>query len=87
MFKVLLITFLIGYIFFKVGGFLFRIFLGGLGAKYATQNGRQHFNNQSQQKKKTADGINIEFVPEDDKNKRSASNFKGGEYVDYEEIK
>ena len=86
MFKVLLITFLIGYIFFKVGGFLFRIFLGRLGAKYASQNGRQQYTNQSQQKKKTADGINIEFVPED-KNKRSASNFKGGEYVDYEELK
>ncbi len=86
MFKVLLITFLIGYIFFKVGGFLFRILLGGLGAKAAHSQSKQNYSQSSQQKKRTADGINIEFVPED-QGKRSAKNFKGGEYVDYEEIK
>lgn len=86
MFKVLLITFLIGYIFFKVGGFLFRIFLGRLGAKAAYNQSRQNYSQNTQQKKRTADGINIEFAPED-KNKRSAKNFRGGEYVDYEEIK
>jgi hypothetical protein len=86
MFKVLLIIFLIGYIFFKVGGFLFRVLLGGLGARAASNQSRQNYSQNTQQKKKTADGINIEFVPED-KNKRSAKNFKGGEYVDYEELK
>ncbi|MBK6266761.1 DUF4834 family protein [Marivirga sp. S37H4] len=85
MLKFLLILFLIGYIFFKVGGFLFRIFLGRLGAKAAAQSGRSN-SSQNRQQRKTADGINIEFVPED-KNKRTAKNFKGGEYVDYEELK
>lgn len=84
MFKFLLILFIVGYIFVKVGGFIFRMFLGGLGAKSSQQQYTSR--NRAQQKRKTADGISIEFEPED-KSKRSAKNFRGGEYVDYEEIK
>ncbi|MFT6037039.1 MAG: hypothetical protein ACJAT1_000878 [Marivirga sp.] len=84
MFKFLLILFIIGYVFVKVGGFIFRMFLGGIGAKSAFQQAAQ--NGQQQQKKRTADGISIDFVPED-KNKRRAKNFRGGEYVEYEELK
>jgi len=84
MFKFLLILFIVGYLFIKVGGFIFRVFLGGLGAKAANQQGAR--SSQQSQKRRTADGVSIDFVP-DSKNERSAKNFKGGEYVDYEEIK
>ena len=83
MIKFLVILFAIGYIFYKVGGFLFRIFLGGLGAKTAYQQNNQRGQRYSQagrqQKKTTADGISIDYVP-NDKNEKSAKNFKGGEY-------
>lgn len=85
MFKFLLILFIIGYVLMKVGGFFFRIFLGGLGTKAAYQQSQRN-NQQSQQRKTTADGVSIEYVP-NEKNERSAKNYKGGEYVDYEEIK
>lgn len=80
MFKFLLILFLIGYLFFKIGGFLFRLFLGRT-AKAAQE--RQYQQNNSG--RKTKDGINIDHVP-NQKNKRDGGNFKGGEYVDYEDV-
>ncbi len=85
MLKFLLILFLVGYVLFKVGGIIFRMFLGGLGAKGSYQNAQAN-NRQQQQRKTTAEGISIEYAPED-KNQKSAANFKGGEYVDYEELK
>ena len=60
------------------------MFLGRV-AKSAQQANYQQSSRQKQQQK-TKDGINIEFVPKSN-NKRSAANFKGGEYVDYEELK
>jgi len=87
MLKFLLILFLIGYVFFKVGGFLFRTLLGGLGAKTAYQytQSRNQQERQHQKRSTTRDGVSIDYAP-DNKDKRSAANFKGGEYVDYEEI-
>ena len=69
----------------KVGGFFFRLFLGNLGAKAAYQQNQRN-SQRTQSKRTTADGISIDFVP-NDKTERSAKNFKGGEYVDYEELK
>jgi len=86
MFKFLLILFIIGYVVFRIGGFLFRMLAGGLGAKTAYQQTYQSRNNQERKRKTNADGVSIEYAPEN-KSKRSASNFKGGEYVDYEEVK
>ena len=80
MFKFLLILFLIGYLFFKIAGFIFRIFLGRT-AKAAQDRQYQ----QNSRSKTTKDGIHINNVP-DEKGKRSGGNFKGGEYVDYEEV-
>jgi hypothetical protein len=41
--------------------------------------------NQTQYKRKAPDSnVNIEYVPEENTSK---SQFKGGEYVDYEEVK
>lgn len=80
MFKFLLILFLIGYLFFKIGGFLFRLFLGRT-AKAAQE--RQY--KQNNKGKTTKEGLNIDHVP-NQKGKRTGGNFKGGEYVDYEEL-
>lgn len=80
-FKVLFTIFLIGYIFLTVGRFIARIFLSRV-VKSAQQ---QQAKNQ-QYKRSERDGVNIEFMPKND-SKRSGANFKGGEYVDYEEIK
>lgn len=80
MFKFLLILFLIGYLFFKIGGFLFRLFLGRT-AKAAQE--RQY--KQNNKGRTTKDGINIDHIP-NQKGKRTGGNFKGGEYVDYEEL-
>lgn len=80
MFKFLLILFLIGYLFFKIGGFLFRLFLGRT-AKAAQE--RQY--KQNNKGRTTKEGLNIDHVP-NQKRKRTGGNFKGGEYVDYEEV-
>lgn len=80
MLKFLLILFLIGYLFFKIGGFLFRLFLGR--TANAAQE-RQH--KQNNKGRTTKDGLNIEHIP-NQKGKRTGGNFKGGEYVDYEEL-
>ncbi|WKK82227.2 DUF4834 domain-containing protein [Marivirga arenosa] len=80
MFKFLLILFLIGYLFFKIGGFIFRLFLGRT-AKAAQERQYQ----QNNKGRTTKDGVHIDHIP-NQKGKRSGGNFKGGEYVDYEEV-
>jgi len=77
---------LIFYFLFRVAGFFFRVLTGGLGARAAYQHSQNNQSNQKSRRKTNADGVSIEYAPEN-KSKRSASNFKGGEYVDYEEIK
>jgi len=71
---------LIGYLFYKIGGFIFRLFLGRT-AKAAQE--RQYQKNNSG--RTTKDGIHIDHIP-NQKNKRTGGNYKGGEYVDYEEV-
>lgn len=80
MIKFLFILALIGYLFYKVGGFLFRVFLGRT-AKAAQE---RHYQQQNKGRT-TKDGIRIDHVP-DQKGERNAGNFKGGDYVDYEEM-
>ena len=42
----------------------------------------------AQPRQKAPEGkVNIDYVPEDNKTKPNNSDFKGGEYVDYEEVK
>ena len=82
------------YILFKVINFFFRVAAAVSGAKKqqeAFRNGRSHdFGPKSrrQQYKRPANGnVDIDYIPKEKKDeKRSFRNFKGGEYVDYEEI-
>lgn len=66
MFKFLLITSLIGYLFYKVGGLFFK-------AGAASQRTRRS--------QDTASNINANPV------KEKKGGIKGGEYVDYEDVK
>lgn len=82
MLKFLLIIFLISYLVYKVGGFLVRmLFINATQQHYQRSNG-----NPNPQSKKPRNGnVNIDFMPEDGKKKKA--DFKGGDYVDYEEVK
>lgn len=92
MLKFILFTILFIYIAYKVSGFVLRIFdtlLGRTGNRTTSRQG--HFGPQSrqQQYRKPPNGnVNIEYIPEEEgaKKKQFTKSFKGGEYVDYEEV-
>lgn len=81
MVKFLIISFLILYLVFKLGGFFLRMFFRSLGAraqqKYTEQKGFY--------KTSKPQGSNVDIEYEKAKAKKTV--IKGGEYVDYEEIK
>lgn len=84
LFKFLLIAFAAWWIFKSVARFLF----GNL-IKQAQQQ-QQQFNQQRQsaykQQAKPKDGnVSVQFSPKK-KEEKSSENFKGGDYVDYEEV-
>ena len=82
MLKFLIIIFLAGYIFYKVGGLLFRSLFGTLNNG---QYSRGNFQGRTSNNTKPKDGnVNIDYIPDDQKNRK---NFDGGEYVDYEDVK
>lgn len=86
MWKLLLIIILVGFLLSKVFGFFFRVLLGNSAADRA--NGKAHQNQQYQNNsRKSADGnVNIDYVPKNGEAKEAPKAFKGGEYVDYEEV-
>ena len=85
MLKFLLITFLIGWLIFTLLGSVVKYVLRG-GQPTSQQRGNTTQNHQRYNGKRPSDGnVNIDYVPR--KDKRSKEDFKGGEYVDYEEVK
>lgn len=74
--KVLITLILILYLFYKVSGFLFKIVFGGL------RNDPSQFR-RSQQRRAPDSNLNIDSIPSQKKDRNS---FKGGEYVDFEEV-
>jgi hypothetical protein len=95
--KFLLFLFFI-YLLFRVVNFFFKVMYTVSGAKKqqanfnrSQQRQRQNgYGPQSRKYKQPSDGnVNIDYIPEDDKEKngKGPRNFKGGEYVDYEELK
>lgn len=87
MLKFFIIVFLIGFLAFKVLGLFFRVLVGG---SAADRSGQRQWQNQQfrgqQQYRRDADGnVHIDYVPKD-KSKGKSKEFKGGEYVEYEEI-
>lgn len=90
MLKFLLIVFLIAYVVYKVGGFIFRTILL---STYQAQHKKQA-NTQQQQYKTNGNGryasdgnVRIDYAPGEQTNKGKKKNFDGGEYVDFEEVK
>ncbi len=72
--KFILFFIVIYYLLRKVGGFLFRI-MGG--TRPTSSNEKQY---------KREGEINIDYKPQN-RNGKFGNDFKGGEYVDYEEVK
>ena len=80
MFKFLLLLFVFFFVIARVGGFFLRLLFGGMQRTHQTQ--QQHRSGHNQQPK---DGnVNIDYVPQE---KAKKDEFKGGDYIDYEEEK
>ena len=78
MIKFLLIVIAFFYILSKIGGFVLRR-LFGAAAQQAQQQQR------AQTRKSTDGNVHIDYAPK--KGEKSSKNFKGGDYVDFEEVK
>jgi len=79
MLKFLAILFIISYLTYKVGGYLMRALYVALGQDPSQRNSHR-------KSKPNMDGkVSIDYVPQNKKGGKS--DFKGGEYVDYEEVK
>jgi uncharacterized protein DUF4834 len=77
MLKILAILALL-YFFFRSVGHVVRLIFGG-GATTRTQNP----NTGQQRRRTTRDGLHVDSMPNQQKKKKD---FKGGDYVDYEEV-
>ncbi|MFY0689815.1 MAG: DUF4834 family protein [Cyclobacteriaceae bacterium] len=84
MLKFLLILFVLGWLIYKVFGFLFKIFF--IGASAAQHQKRTQQSRQSHARKAPDSNLNIDYVPGSEK-KKGDKGFDGGDYVDYEELK
>ena len=87
LFKFLLFFFITLWLISRLARFAVRIFLGRA-AKQAGERGYTYQRTYHTQQKKSSprDGnVNIDYVPKESKSMQD--NFKGGDYVDYEEVK
>jgi hypothetical protein len=87
-FKFIILSIIGFYILFKVVGFLFRLLISAsannLRSYQQSQQYQQQQANSSNHKKAAPNSnVNIDYIPDD----RSKTEFKGGDYVDYEEVK
>lgn len=71
MLKFLAILFVVTYVTFKLGGFLMKALQSAAGQD-------------PKQKRKSDGNVNIDYDPNQEK--KGNSGYKGGEYVDYEEV-
>lgn len=78
MLKFLAILFIVGYVTFKFGGLLMK----ALQAVSGQDPKKRNFNDRA--RRKTDGNINIDYDPS--QKRKGNSGYKGGEYVDYEEI-
>ncbi|MEM6844820.1 MAG: DUF4834 family protein [Bacteroidota bacterium] len=97
MLKFIIITVLFIYVVYKASDFILRMIdsITGGGRRVNNTNrqkrnfGPEYRRQQKQGRSRQPNGdVNIDYIPEDQKKKqRSSQDFKGGDYVDYEEIK
>ena len=80
MLKFLTIFFIVCYVIYKIGGYLFRnAFISANQQHQAPRHG------QKKSRKVPNSNLNIDHVPS--KSKNPSKDFDGGEYVDYEDVK
>lgn len=78
MIKFLLIAVLVIYSFYRVASFLFKFVFGGFA--------KNQFNSTQQRSRKAPNSnLNVDRVPREQSGKKS--DFQGGDYVDFEEVK
>lgn len=58
--------------------------IGLFGQAQQQQQGSRQY---QQQKKPSGGNVNVDYTPKQNSTKKSSQNFKGGDYVDYEEVK
>lgn len=83
--KIFLIVVLIIFILSRIGGFLFRTLFWLLGARVVKQAQKAQYQARTQSKPEGV--IDIDYIPEKSPKKHTTINYRGGEYVDYEEVK
>ncbi len=83
MLKFIIITFLIIFVLSRIGGFLFRSLFWILGARVVEKQMRQQ---QRQQPRRNEGEVNIDSNTQA-ANRRGKFSPRGGDYIDYEEIK
>ncbi|MEO9965779.1 MAG: DUF4834 family protein [Reichenbachiella sp.] len=84
MFKFLLLLFIFIYVIAKVGGFILRTLFSGFSSQ-ARQQTYQSQGQRSQQRPRDGNVI-IDYNPKDKHESKDGGNFKGGDYVNYEEV-
>jgi len=77
MLKIFAILFLL-YFFFRSIGHVVRLIFG------STVSRSQNANTNQQRQRTTRDGLHVDSAPQNQKSRKS--DFKGGDYVDYEEV-
>lgn len=85
MFKFLLLLFVIIWLVSKVGGFILRTLFSG----FTSQARQQTYQSQGQraQQRQPKDGnVSIDFNPKERQQTKDGGDFKGGDYVNYEEL-
>ncbi|WKN45710.1 DUF4834 family protein [Tunicatimonas pelagia] len=97
MLKFIIIAVLFIYVVYKASDFVLRMIdsVTGGGRRVNNTNGRgrsfgpEHRRQQQSRYRQSKNGnVNIDYVPKEQTKKRSASEgFKGGDYVDYEDVK
>jgi hypothetical protein len=78
MLKIFAILALLYFFFRSVGHVVRLIFGGGATTRAKNMNGNQ------QKRRTTKEGLNVDSMPNNNKSKKA--DFKGGDYVDYEEV-
>lgn len=84
MFKFLLLLFLFLYVVAKAGGFILRFLFSGFSSQRS-----QTFQSQNQraQYRQSEDGnVHIDYNPTNRQKTKDGGSFKGGDYINYEEV-
>lgn len=76
--RIILIFAIVYYLIKKVGGFFYRTVAGSSGQNQGNASRQRYSSHQKREGE-----IRVEKAPN---NKKPATNFKGGEYVDFEEV-